>query len=127
MEPEQPFEHLQELNSKLEPMTYPPEVLAEFTRLRVGEASPKEAIGIMFEVTRVPGIIETIPENLRGVFWMNGNAVPEELAIMQYEHWSEVVKTLCVPTVPFNWAWPAGKPKNVPFGGVMYSGNRTNG
>merc|ERR1719401_1641171 len=81
----------------------------------------------MFEGTRVPGVFERVPEKLRGVFWMKGNPLPEELVVMQYSKWLNDEKSVVLPAAPFNWAWPAGRPKNAPKGGRFYSDDATAG
>jgi len=120
MPTQQPFEQLQELNKNLTPVELPDGLPKNFARLRMGQTDAKTAIDMMYKATKVDGNFDKIPKKLRGVMWMKGNAIPEVLAVLQYGMWSDRQKTLVVPTAPFNWAWPAGKPKDAPFGGGMY-------
>jgi len=51
---------------------------------------------------------------------MKGNGIGEELTVLQYGQWFEEDQKFLVPTAPYTWAWPAGKPSGAPFGGAMY-------
>eukprot|EP00928_Gymnodinium_smaydae_P017953 TRINITY_DN16842_c0_g1_i2.p1 TRINITY_DN16842_c0_g1~~TRINITY_DN16842_c0_g1_i2.p1 ORF type:complete len:341 (+),score=51.16 TRINITY_DN16842_c0_g1_i2:55-1077(+) len=86
-----------------------------------GSASAATAAHLMYNITKVEGIWDKVPEKLRGVFWMQGNGVAEELAVLQYGLWSEQSLQYLVPMAPFTWAWPAGKPAHAPNGGFLYS------
>jgi len=88
--------------------------------LAFGFASAEAAVRMMYDATKVAGVFERVPEKLRGVFWMKGNGVPEELTVLQYGQWFEAERTLLVPFAPFMWAWPGGKPEKAPFDGAMY-------
>ena len=44
-------------------------------------------------------------QDLQGIFWMQGNAIPEELAAMGLRDWNEEHKVLAVPTAPGTWSW----------------------
>lgn len=42
---------------------------------------------MMYEATKVEGVPEKVPRELRGVYWMKGNPVPEELMVIQHAQW----------------------------------------
>mmetsp|Transcript_12428 Transcript_12428/g.29616 ORF Transcript_12428/g.29616 Transcript_12428/m.29616 type:complete len:331 (+) Transcript_12428:65-1057(+) len=86
----------------------------------IGYASGEDMMRLMYEATKVPGNWEKVPERLRGVFWMKGNGVGEELIVLQYGQWFEKERTLLVPMAPFSWAWPDGTPDKAPYCGIMY-------
>merc|ERR1712187_118775 len=75
----------------------------------------------MYEATKVPGVFERVPEELRGVFWMKGNGIGEELCVLQYMEFDENYGQMLVPLAPFSWAWAGGIPKDAPGGGFMYT------
>mmetsp|Transcript_13647 Transcript_13647/g.36609 ORF Transcript_13647/g.36609 Transcript_13647/m.36609 type:complete len:250 (-) Transcript_13647:471-1220(-) len=64
---------------------------------------------------------------MRGIYWMKGNGVAEELTITHYSQWFPEHEQMIVPFAPFMWAWPGGRPRNAPFGGAMYSQDFTAG
>mmetsp|Transcript_9705 Transcript_9705/g.25821 ORF Transcript_9705/g.25821 Transcript_9705/m.25821 type:complete len:250 (+) Transcript_9705:2-751(+) len=68
-----------------------------------------------------------MPKKMRGMYWMKGNGIPEELTITHYGQWFPEHEQMIVPFAPFMWAWPGGRPKNAPFGGAMYSQDFTAG
>merc|ERR1712066_1181905 len=82
---------------------------------------------MMYEATRVPGVFERLPEKLRGIFWMRGNAIAEELLTLQYGEWFEDEQIFILPAAPFNWAWPVGIPKHAPDCGKLYSEDASKG
>jgi len=45
------------------------------------------------------------PQDLQGVFWMDGNAVPEELACLSYAAWDEDSGTFLLNKVNGNLSW----------------------
>jgi len=89
-----------------------------------GYVPGREGPGLAYECTRVPGLSDKIPEELRGVFWMKGNVMNEELVALQNGKWFPKSRTLITPLSPFSWAW-AGvdgtKPVNPPGLGLMYT------
>lgn len=94
--------------------------LADKSTLTWGSADAATVAKWMYNVTKVGSIWDKVPEMLRGVFWMKGNGIPEELAILQYGLWSPEARQYLVPMAPFMWAWPNGKPAAAPNGGVLY-------
>jgi len=88
--------------------------------LTFAEGPAAKVANQMFNATKVDGVFEKVPEKFRGVFWMKGNAVGEELAVLQYGKWFEEEQKLLVPMAPYMWGWPAGKPTDAPAGGLMY-------
>lgn len=77
-----------------------------------GYTSPADALQLLFRCTQIPGLIEQVPEPLRGVFWMKGNTRPEELAVLQMGQWFEDERTYVLPFAPFMWAWSEGRPED---------------
>ena len=75
----------------------------------------------MFKATTVPGVSDAIPEKYQGVFWMKGNGVAEELAVMHYSLYDQASRIMLVPIAPFQWAWADGKPLNAPYNGNLYT------
>merc|ERR1712087_800158 len=63
-----------------------------------GNATWEDAPFLMYEGTKISGNWERIPKKLRGVYWMNGNGMPEVLASMQYAEFYEKEKIILVPT-----------------------------
>jgi len=88
---------------------------------RVSTFSAKDAMRVMYDATKVEGVFERVPEPLKGVFWMKGNAVPEELAVLQFGQWFPEERVYMTSVGPYNWAWPLGTPANAPTGGALYS------
>lgn len=93
--------------------------------LRAGPA--RDVMQRMYEGTKVRGVFERVPRKLQGVFWMKGNCLPEELAVLQYGHWYEKENLFVSMTAPFSWAYPGGKPKDAPCYGTMYSNDESVG
>mmetsp|Transcript_32786 Transcript_32786/g.94362 ORF Transcript_32786/g.94362 Transcript_32786/m.94362 type:complete len:436 (-) Transcript_32786:211-1518(-) len=91
------------------------------------KGSAAQVAAMMYNATKVRGIFENMPEAMRGVFWMKGNAMAEELTVMQHSMWFPEEKLLVQPQAPFSWAWPGGKPKDAPFFGQMYSDDESTG
>jgi len=125
---QQPPEVLEQLTSELTNITtfYTNPVLAkmfgkEIANLTFGYGTAEKIVDIMYKGTKVNGIFETVPDELRGVFWMKGNGIGEELTVFQNSLWVEAEQTLLVPIAPYSWGWPAGTPKGAPHGGVIYS------
>ncbi|CAJ1408181.1 unnamed protein product [Effrenium voratum] len=96
----------------------------EQSDLTIGYANARDMMEIMYEASKVPGVFEKIPDPLKGVFWMKGNGVGEELLVLQYSQYYEKEKVMLTPLAPFMWAWPNGAPPDAPFGGFMYPGAR---
>lgn len=46
-----------------------------------------------------------IPCDLQGVFWMEGNAAPEEIACLNYSSWNDDTLTLTKVSGPFDWTF----------------------
>jgi len=88
--------------------------------LEFGSVPAAEGVRLAYNCTKVPGLFEKVPEALRGVFWMKGNAIGEELAILQNGQWFEEERTYIAPFAPFMWAWAGGKPQEAPFWGHFY-------
>mmetsp|Transcript_50785 Transcript_50785/g.146525 ORF Transcript_50785/g.146525 Transcript_50785/m.146525 type:complete len:436 (-) Transcript_50785:55-1362(-) len=93
-----------------------PQRLAELTHSTVtlAEGSAGDVARMMYEATKVGGVSEHVPKELRGVFWMKGNPVPEELMVIQHAQWHEEEKLLVLPFAPFMWSWASGRPKGAP-------------
>lgn len=86
-----------------------------------GYGDPAKIARLMYSATKVGGVWEKVPLKLRGVFWMKGNGVAEELMVLQYGSWFQMEQMYIAPMAPFSWAWADGKPKEAPFGGNMYT------
>lgn len=86
-----------------------------------GSADAATVAALMYNVTKVNVVWERVPQKLRGVFWMKGNGVPEELTVLQYGLWSETSLAYLVPAAPFMWSWPKWKPAKAPFSGSLYT------
>ncbi|CAJ1413153.1 unnamed protein product [Effrenium voratum] len=97
----------------------------EQSDLTIGYANARDMMEIMYEASKVPGVFEKIPDPLKGVFWMKGNGVGEELLVLQYSQYYEKEKVMLTPLAPFMWAWPNGAPPDAPFGGFMYGPTTT--
>lgn len=85
---------------------------AHLTDLFVGRTGAKygyASAGVMPEVlyhgSKAAGVFENIPRKLRGIFWMDGNPLPEVLASFQYGRYFENEKILLSPKVPYAWAF----------------------
>jgi len=120
-------EVMEELNSELTNVTtfYKYPALAEMfgeaiANLTFGYGTAEKIVEMMYKGSKVDGVFENIPEELRGVFWMKGNAIGEELTVFQNSLWVQEEQTLIVPISPYIWGWPAGTPKDAPAGGIMY-------
>jgi len=85
-----------------------------------GTAPARHAVNAMFEATKVSGVFETVPEEMRGVFWMKGNGMAEELTVFQFGRWFPNQGMHVQAFAPYTWGFPNGKPKNAPFGGRDY-------
>eukprot|EP00929_Paragymnodinium_shiwhaense_P052639 TRINITY_DN26373_c0_g1_i10.p1 TRINITY_DN26373_c0_g1~~TRINITY_DN26373_c0_g1_i10.p1 ORF type:complete len:398 (+),score=41.55 TRINITY_DN26373_c0_g1_i10:91-1194(+) len=95
--------------------------MGEPARATVGYASAKKGIELMYKATKVQGVWDKVPEQFRGVFWMKGNGVGEEIAVLQNGEFFEEAHTMLVPLSPFSWAWPSGEPDKAPYAGSMYN------
>merc|ERR550514_1311667 len=89
------------------------------------QAPAAEAATFMYEATKVDGVWDLLPEKIRGVYWMRGNGVSEELTSLQYGVYYPDRRLLLVPFAPATWGWPAGTPANAPYGGNIYGGDLT--
>jgi len=85
-----------------------------------GTAPAREAVETMFQATKVTGLFEKVPDEMRGVFWMKGNGMAEELTVFQFGRWFPSQSLHVQAYAPFTWGFPNGKPKNAPFGGADY-------
>ncbi|EOD27069.1 hypothetical protein EMIHUDRAFT_450135 [Emiliania huxleyi CCMP1516] len=83
------------------------------------QGSGVQMMDAMYEATKAGS--GQVPSKLRGVFWMQGNGVGEELVTLQFGEWDASQRTLLTPLAPFSWGWPNGKPTDAPFGGRMYT------
>lgn len=122
MPEQQPWSVLQDLKANLSNVT--DTVADNLTRhvgFTTGVAGPEEAATLMYKATRVDGIWERVPQKFRGVFWMSGNGVAEELLSLQYGRWFEDQRTYVAFLAPFSWSWPLARPKEAPFAGAMYT------
>lgn len=84
------------------------------------EGSVEQIAQALFKGSRASGLWEKCPEKLQGVFWMDGNVVPEVLCTLQYGTWVPEERLLLVPIAPLNWAWPTKVPPKPPLGGTLY-------
>eukprot|EP00445_Apocalathium_hangoei_P002947 CAMPEP_0203858088 /NCGR_PEP_ID=MMETSP0359-20131031/11087_1 /ASSEMBLY_ACC=CAM_ASM_000338 /TAXON_ID=268821 /ORGANISM="Scrippsiella Hangoei, Strain SHTV-5" /LENGTH=349 /DNA_ID=CAMNT_0050774841 /DNA_START=3 /DNA_END=1052 /DNA_ORIENTATION=- len=116
---------LSELKKTLYPVPWGEKPWGEVPEMRAGLA--KNIIPIMFEATKVSGVFEKMPKKMRGIYWMKGNGVSEELTILHYGQWFPEHERMIVPFAPFTWAWPGGRPRDAPMGGAFYSGDFTSG
>jgi len=94
-----------------------------YAGLEYGYISGKDAPHLAYNCTLVPGLTDKVPEKLRGVFWMKGNFMNEELAVLQNAQWFPEERTIVIPLSPFNWAWggvDGTKPRDAAWFGVMY-------
>merc|ERR1719203_1486361 len=82
---------------------------------------------MMYKATKVSGVFEKVPEPLRGVFWMRGNPMPDELTVLQYGSWFPDEGLYLTGVAPFSWSYPASKPKNAPYFGAAYSNSPKKG
>lgn len=75
----------------------------------------------MHTATKVAGASEKVPAKIRGIFWMKGNAIGEELVSLQYGDYHAGQRQFLFPVSPYAWAWPTGVPATAPFSGIMYT------
>jgi len=124
---QQPFQNLQKQGEGLEevPWSFYTPRSRRWPLMKKGK--PADIISKMYDATKVDGVFEKMPEKMQGVFWMKGNGVPEELTVLHYGgYWAE--ENLMVQVqAPFTWAWPAGRPHNAPYFGVLYSNDESAG
>lgn len=94
-----------------------------------GFVSASEAPSLLFNATsssenRSQAAERAVPEKLRGVFWMRGNAMPEVLVTVQHGEWHRDRGALMVPKAPLSRAWFGGPrlrpPRSVGGGGWFY-------
>jgi len=118
------------------PAPQPPSVLAELRKqldrdtvlapvgihenMTFGFGSAATMARLLYSATKVEGVWEKVPQKLRGVFWMKGNGIGEELAVLQYGSWFEAEQMYITGLAPLSWAWAGGKPEQAPFDGAMY-------
>jgi len=117
---QQPTANLEALNSQLTNVPWAANDPKSLSWIRRSTGPAEQVMRQMYNATKVPGVFETIPEKLRGVYWMKGNALGEELAVLQYGQWDQDSKTLAVPFSPYMWSWAAGVPADSPFNGMLY-------
>lgn len=94
--------------------------MREIGDFKYGSTSAEKGVHLAYRCTKVPGLFEKVPDKLRGVFWMKGNAISEELAVFQMGQWFEEDRTFITPFAPFMWAWAGGVPDQAPYFGQMY-------
>mmetsp|Transcript_39458 Transcript_39458/g.113406 ORF Transcript_39458/g.113406 Transcript_39458/m.113406 type:complete len:397 (+) Transcript_39458:41-1231(+) len=85
-----------------------------------GFASAAAAARLAYRCTSVPELVEQVPEQMRGVFWMKDNPFPEVLAVAHLAQWFDDERVLIAPFAPFMWAWPESKPSHAPMLGIEY-------
>eukprot|EP00405_Crypthecodinium_cohnii_P018349 CAMPEP_0206452650 /NCGR_PEP_ID=MMETSP0324_2-20121206/20078_1 /ASSEMBLY_ACC=CAM_ASM_000836 /TAXON_ID=2866 /ORGANISM="Crypthecodinium cohnii, Strain Seligo" /LENGTH=362 /DNA_ID=CAMNT_0053922793 /DNA_START=80 /DNA_END=1168 /DNA_ORIENTATION=- len=73
-----------------------------------GYVAADRGASMLFEASKVLGVFEKVPEELRGVWWAKGSPFPQVLMTFNFGHWSEEEKTLLVPTAPWTTAWWSG-------------------
>jgi hypothetical protein len=59
---------------------------------------------LMLQATSGPWT-KDIPDDLQGVFWMDGNAISEELAVMNMAQWNSANNSAIRPISPAGWSW----------------------
>jgi len=113
--PPQDLAQMQGFHADLTNMELPP-LLANLSNnaVTIGYGPGAKVARMMYEATKVNGLSENLPRELRGVYWMKGNPVPEELMVIQYAQWHEEEGLLVLPLAPWSWSWAAGKPKDAP-------------
>jgi len=83
----------------------------------------KDGPRLAYECTKVPGLIEQVPEPMRGVFWTKGNVMNENLVVLQNGQWDPEARTLITPLAPFSWSWSATDgtmPAGAPLFNIFY-------
>jgi len=68
----------------------------------------EEAVRTMCQIMLSYNTVSTThdcPDDLQGVFWMDGNAIPEELACLSYAAWDDANDTFLLNKVNGNLAW----------------------
>lgn len=94
--------------------------LTVISNMEFGTLGAADSVKLLYGCTKVPGVFEQVPEKLRGVFWMKGNAMGEELAVLQNGQWFEEEQTYLSPFAPYMWAWSWGAPSGAPLFGHFY-------
>jgi len=125
--PEQPWDNLEKQGEGLEVVPWPdgtPEK-RKWPLMKKGPAA--DVLKKMYNATKVEGVFEKMPEKMRGIFWMHGNAVAEELTIAHYGKYFPEENILMGMQAPYTWAWPGGRPTTAPMGGVSYSDDEISG
>jgi len=122
---QQPFSNLQKVGQGLSEIAWPLFTAWDKRWPLMKKGSAADVASKMFQATKVSGVFEKMPEKLRGVFWMKGNGVPEELTVMHFGKWTAQEDMLLQSFAPFTWAWPAGKPKDAPYLGLAYSNDES--
>jgi len=84
-----------------------------------GYASMDAAPRLLYNGSKVHGVWETVPQKLRGVYWMRDNPLPEVLAVIQYGRWFEEQQTLLLPNSPWTWAWYGSASSDPPSSGSL--------
>jgi len=85
-----------------------------------GVYSPTQGPKVMYQATKVAGLFKNVPDEMKGVFWMDGNGDAEELVVMQLGRWFEKDNLFVQTVAPYSWGWSYGVPLNAPFGGALY-------
>ncbi|CAK0796022.1 unnamed protein product [Prorocentrum cordatum] len=91
-----------------------------------GFANASDAPSLLFNATRGTKnqSQRAVPEKLRGVYWMRGNALPEVLVAVQHGEWHGERGALMVPKAPLSRAWFGGPrlrpPRSVSSAGWFY-------
>mmetsp|Transcript_148696 Transcript_148696/g.386611 ORF Transcript_148696/g.386611 Transcript_148696/m.386611 type:complete len:393 (-) Transcript_148696:192-1370(-) len=76
-----------------------------YTGSKYGYASAAEAPELLYKGTKIDDVFEHVPRKLRGVFWMDGNPLPEVLATFQYGRYYSKEQMLITPKVPWGWGF----------------------
>jgi len=72
------------------------------------KGSVSEQVKTMCELMLAYNVVPSskeCPEDLQGVFWMDGNSIPEELACLSYAAWDEQNNTFVLNKVNGNCSW----------------------
>lgn len=113
--PPQGLAQMQGFHASLTNMELPP-LLANLSNnaVAIGYGTGAKVARMMYEARKVEGLANALPRELRGVYWMKGDPVPEELMAIQYAQRHEEEGLLVLPFPLWMWSWAAGEPKDAP-------------